>query len=331
MSAMLGNIRWVVCTVVILASILLSVQGCDQSFNPKAPFQQDLVVFSVLSNDRDTQYVRVSTNYDVSGFDPSVHQTDGAVIGAQVSVNGPTGLYDFTDILLPRSDTSRYKTPIRAYTVSPFRPEHGKTYSLGVSSGTYGTATSTVTLPDEPLIGFGLGTYMLDHPDTGDPNNIIYLTALLTSRSKGYLTQLFVDYQVLNGTEWQDKRIEVPMTVLLDTLNIWEATYPEMRRLQINQTSTAYAVKSYVKVLIRVLNQYPNQKILFGRVVGRILQCEPALYDYYNTVNGFRDPISVRLDEPDYSNLSGAKGVFGSYTLDSLVHFLPENFSFNVR
>ena len=142
---------------------------------------------------------------------------------------------------------------------------------------------------------------------------------------------MFVDYQVLKGTEWQAERIEVPMTVLIDTLKVWDATYPEMKRLMINQTSTAYAVKSYVKVLIRVLNQHPNQKIIFERVVGRVLQCERGLYDYYNTVNGFRDPISVRLDEPDYSNLSGAKGVFGSYTLDSLVHFLPENFGLNAR
>ena len=331
MSATGENIRWVLCAVAILASILLSVQGCDQSFNPKAPFQQDLVVFSVLSNDRDTQYVRVSMNYDVSGFDPSVHQIDGDVVGARVSVNGPAQLYVFTDVLLPRADTSRYKTPIRGYTVSPFQPEHGKTYALGVSSGSYGTATATVTLPDEPMIGFGLGTYMFDNPDTGDPNNIIYIAAVLTSRTKGFLTQLFVDYKVLKGTEWQDERIEVPMTVLIDTLNVWDATYPQMRRLMINQTSTAYALKSYVKVLIRVLNQHPNQKIIFERVVARVLQCEQGLYDYYNTVNGFRDPISVRLDEPDYSNLSGAKGLFGSYTVDSLVHLLPEYFSFNVR
>jgi hypothetical protein len=331
MTAMFGNIRCSVCVALIAWCVLSGFLGCDQSFNPKAPFQEQMVVFSILSNARDTQYVRVSTNYDVSGFDPSVHQTDGAVVGARVSVNGPTHLYDFSEVLLPREDTSRYKTPIHAYSVSPFRAEHGKTYALGVASGTYGTATATVTIPDEPLIGFGLGTYLLDNPDTGDPNNIIYVTALLTSKTKGYLTKMFVDYQILNGTEWQEERIEVPMTVLVDTLNIWIAAYPEMRRLMINQTSTAYAARAYVKALVRILKQHPNQKIIFERVVGRVLQCEPHLYDYYNTVNGFRDPISVRLDEPEYTNLTGAKGVFGGYTLDSLVHFLPENFGLNVR
>jgi hypothetical protein len=220
---------------------------------------------------------------------------------------------------------------IRAYAGSPFRPEHGKLYALGVSSDTYGTAGATVTLPDEPLIGFGLGTYMLDNPDSGDPNNIIYITALVTSRTKGYLTQLFLDYLVLKGAEWQDERIEIPMTVLIDTLNVWVPSYPVMRRLIVSPTSTAYEVKAYVKALLHVLNQHPNQKIIFERVVARVLQCEQALYDYYNTVNGFRDPISVRLDEPEYSNLSGAKGVFGGYALDSLVHLLPENFGFNVR
>lgn len=312
-------------------SLVLLFLGCDQSFNPKAPFQQQMVVFSILSNARDTQYVRVNTNYDVSGFDPAEHQIDGAVEGAHVTVNGPTRSYDFRVVLLPRGDTSRYKSPIRAYTFSPFRPEHGKTYVLGITSEAYGTATAAVTLPDEPMMGFGLGTYMLDNPDSGDPNNIIYIPALLTSRTKGYLTQLFVDYLVLNGTEWQVERIEVPMTVLMDTLDIWVPAYPPMRRLIVNQTSTAFAVKAYVKALIHVLKQHPNQKIIFERVVARVLQCEQELYDYYNTVNGFRDPISVRLDEPDYSNIRGAKGVFGGYALDSLVHLLPENFGFNAR
>jgi hypothetical protein len=311
--------------------VLIFILGCDQSFNPKAPFEQQMVVFSILSNARDTQYVRVSTNYDVSGFDASEHQIDGAVVGARVSVTGPTRSYDFSDVVLPREDTNRYKSPIRAYAGSPFRPEHAKTYALGVTSETYGTARATVTLPDEPMMTFGLGTYILDHPDTKDPNNTIYFTALLTSHTKGYLTQLFVDYQVLNGTEWQEKRIEVPMKVLTDTLSIWDGMYPEMRRLMISQTSTPYEVNAYVKVLLRVLNQHPNQKIIFERVVGRVLQCETGLYDYYSTVNAFRDPISVRLDEPDYSNLSGAKGVFGGYALDSLVHLLPENFGFNSR
>ncbi len=37
----------------------------------------------------------------------------------------------------------------------------------------------------------------------------------------------------------------------------------------------------------------------------------------------------TRLDEPLFSNVSGGFGIFGAYTLDSLVHLLPENFRYN--
>jgi len=129
--------------------IFSQISGCDQSFNPKAPFEKQLVVFSILSNASDTQYVRVSTNYDVTGFDPSENQVDQSIVGAQVIVTGPSNSYRFEETLLPRSDTSRYKTPIHAYAVSPFRPEHGKTYNLAVTTGDLGTASGSVTIPEK--------------------------------------------------------------------------------------------------------------------------------------------------------------------------------------
>ena len=80
-----------------------------------------------------------------------------------------------------------------------------------------------------------------------------------------------------------------------------------------------------------VLDRYPRKPVTFRRVVLRILQCEQNVYNYYNTVNEFRDPVSVRLDEPDYSNVSGGWGMFGAYTLDSLTYTLPHDFTLNWR
>ncbi|HTY37464.1 MAG TPA: DUF4249 family protein [Bacteroidota bacterium] len=315
----------------LAAGIVLHGTGCDESFNPKAPFQKEMIVYSILSNTRDTQYVRVGTNYDVSGFDPGENHSDNAVQNAIVALSGANTAVIFKETFLPRGDTSRYQTPITAYMASPFRPKHGSTYALSVASQQLGSAAASVTMPDTAMLSFGLGTYWLDNPDIDDPKNIIYVTAALTSHTKGYWTQMFVDYLVLEGNEYKEHRIEVPNFVVLDTLGVWIASYPVLERLIISQTSAPYSVRAYVKVLLKVLRENPDKQVVFYRVVARVVQCEQNLYDYYNTVNGFRDPISIRLDEPDFSNVVGAKGLFGAMAVDSLIHYLPENFGLNTH
>jgi hypothetical protein len=305
--------------------------GCDQSFDPKAPFGERLVVFSILSTARDTQFVRLSTTYDVSGFDPSEHHTDETVAAARVRVIGPYTFHEFTQVNLPRNDTTRYTTTIQAYMHTPFQPEHGAKYDLTVISDSYGTATSSVTIPDPASIGFGLGTSQLDRPDGTEKNSSIGVLALISPMCKGYLTQMFVDYRVLLDSGWIDERIEVPTWILADSLNLWVGTYPSLTRQIVRQTVTSFSVKAYIAALYRVITQHPKRKVTFYRVVGRVLQCEAGLYDYYNTVNGFRDPVSIRLDLPEFSNIRGAKGLFGAYSLDSLTHVLPENFGLNIE
>ncbi len=59
------------------------------------------------------------------------------------------------------------------------------------------------------------------------------------------------------------------------------------------------------------------------------MQAEQNLYSYSSAVRQYRDPRSVRLDEPMYSNINGVVGLFGIHAVDSLVYTLPENFFAN--
>jgi len=78
--------------VPLVCIALFFLSGGD-SFSHKEPFKQQLVVYSVLSTYHDIQFVRVYTNYDVSGFDPFGNRSDTPVTGAQVVIKGPHGSY----------------------------------------------------------------------------------------------------------------------------------------------------------------------------------------------------------------------------------------------
>ena len=84
-------------------------------------------------------------------------------------------------------------------------------------------------------------------------------------------------------------------------------------------------------VLSAVAAQTYPTKLVFHSVVLQFVQYEENLYNYYSVVNGFQDRYSIRLDQSTYSNISGGMGLFGAYSVDSLVHTLPYDFVYNRR
>lgn len=317
--------------IIVAIAAVLSCQSCDQTFDAQSPFENRLVIYSLLSTDQNHQFVRLYTNYAVQGYDPSQNTVDHAITGARVGVMGPEASYVFRDTLLRRPDTSRYRDPIHAYVAAPFQVIPGNTYSLSVASQGFDRMSAVVKVPGRSQVST-IQISQFDNPNPGDPEDPlkIVVQTYVSPVSKGCLTQFFVDYDVLTEVGWQSERVEIPMFVLLsgDT-TVLMSTFPKLERIISSPVITTFYVKAYGIVLARVQNAHPNTGLLFRRVVLRVLQIESNLYDYYNIVNGFRDPASIRIDEPDYSNIRGAYGLFGAYTVDSLVHPLPSNFTFN--
>lgn len=302
----------------------ISLPGCDQSFNPKAPFKEKLVVFSLLSNDRNIQFVRVQTNYDVSGFDPSENSSDKAVLGASVIFTEAGNSFRLRDTLVRGSDSSRYAGLVHAYVASPYEIEYGKRYDLSVQSAQHGIVAGSVVVPDRPVISVAPGMLIFTDATQFGVDARFYLVANLSPLTKGYLGRVFLDYQVRLDSGWIDGRIEVPYHVIYDTLGVFLADYPKVTRAYTNLMSIGFRIVHYYKVKQKVIEKYLPHDVYFRRVVFRVMQLEQGFYDYFNAVNGFRDPHSIRVDAPEYSNVVGGIGLLGAYTLDSLTCVLTD-------
>lgn len=307
-------------------TLCLLLSGCHHTFSPKGPVEEQLVVYSVLSTDSDIQFVRVYSNYDVSGFDPFGNTSDQAVVGAQVTVAGPSGTYVFRDTLLRRPDMSRYKSPIGAY-VARWRPEPGQAYTLTVNATEAGSTSATVMMPQQSqTIYWYPGVGALDDPDN---QPLIFSFGSYTKFSrdtKAYTFQMAIEYLVQTSGGWRMQSIEVPVWVLDSTFS--NTVYPSL------YTSYIYAggyfnKSAYITTLHRVVALNRSTSLTFKRIVFRFLQVDQNWYDYYNTVRKFQDPYSIRLDQPDFTNLSRGYGLFGAFTVDSLVHDYPADFKYN--
>jgi hypothetical protein len=305
--------------------LIICFFGCNKPFDPKDPVETKLVVYSVISTDSDIQYVRVYSNYDVSGFNPFENGTDSPITGAQVIISGRTGSYTLRDTLLVRPDRSRYKSPISAY-VGRFRPLPGEAYTLTVNATGIGPTSATVTTPQQSQTINWSGSAILDDPDNQPMLFFVGCSTQLARETKAYTFQMAIEYAVPASGGWRTQSIEVPTYASDSSFNY--ASYPTLYASYI-YAGGSYSKSAYIATLYRVVALNRSTNLTFKRIVFRFLQVDQNWYDYYNIVRQFQDPHSIRLDQPDFTNLSNGYGLFGACTVDSIVHEYPADFKYN--
>jgi hypothetical protein len=322
---------------IILGALLflLSSLSCDEPFDPKASLDHQMVLYAILSTDRAEQYVRVEQDYMPEGSDPNQDTANTALSDVIVTLKEPARLYRFRDTVLSRQDTSRYRSPMQMYVLSPFTPEHGKSYNVLAQSRSMGMAYSTVVMPYSPVLNIASSTWiLLQDPITHSPGESIQFSAQLAWQVKGYVARLYLYYDVLKGSEWVEERVELPIGTWnpeRDYYGLDLLYYPQMTASSLTGAFSVTYKNGFLQSIIKQLTtkRYASNKIIYKWVVFDVLQADQNLYDYYTSVQEYRDPRSIRLDEPMYSRVNGGLGFAGAYTLDSLLYVLPENFPGN--
>jgi hypothetical protein len=315
--------------------MLLGFLSCDQPFDPKAGLDQQMVLYGLLSNDREAQYVRVEQNYMPQGADPNQDTSNTALPDVIVTLKESARLYRFRDTVLSRPDTSRYRSPMQMYVLSPFIPEHGKAYNVLAQSRSLGMAYASVVIPTAPTLDIAVSASgILQNPISHGPRELVQFSAQLSSLAKGYIARLYLYYDVLKGSEWVEERIELPLGTWKTDPNNFGLDmlyYPQMTASPATGLIGANFTNGFLQSIIKQLTtvQYLNNKIVYKWAVFAVLQADQNLFDYYTSIQEYRDPRSIRLDEPTYSKVNGGLGFAGAYTLDSLLVVLPENFPGN--
>lgn len=318
-------------SVFLLLSLFV---GCNESFDPRAPYQDRLVVYSVLSNDRNLQYVRLSTTYNPPHFNPEEITADPQVTGATIFLTqsgGPS--LQFHDTLLVRPDTSRYNSQIHAY-VAPLLPAYGAVYHLAVYAPGGSAATATMRLPDKAYLSYS-GINVLQRP-ADNRKGSIYIYTTLSDLAGGFVVRMFLDYTITDGALTFQQTREVPAGYRTTVNNdgsagsdLSQPIFPSLRRVQSEAITVTFGSLPYENTLTNIQKEYFGKSIKFEKAVFLVLQAEPNFFKYYSITNGFQDSVSIRLDQPLYTNISGGTGLFGGYAVDTLSYQYESNFIYN--
>jgi hypothetical protein len=314
----------------VLAAISVLCVACDNSFSPKGPYTDKMVVYAVLSTQNDTQYVRLYSTYNPQGFDPLANSIDKAIRGADVTVSQGSSSLDFRDTTVERYNKARYKDDIGAYVAYPFHAEPGKAYNLTIESPTYGSVAASVLVPDRGRLQVS-NKYVLKGQGDEDENLVVFVWIRYATR--GYLVRYFLDFDVLQGNTWVNQRVEIPSGVVILDNDQRTFSYPGLRRRTTTPESVVKELQEVVymsrKALELTLYDLRTRYTIAGmRVKGAwfvLTQVEQNLYNYYNVSNAFQDAHSIRTDVPNWTNIKGGNGVFGAFVEDSLYIDLTVN------
>lgn len=281
--------------------------ACNEPFQPKGTFEQKMVVYGILNPQTDTQYVRVYTTYDPPAFDPLAVQEDTPVLDAQVTISYGGTTLQLRDTTVARSDSSRYQTGIHTFVAYPFTVSNATAYSLTVQSPGRGSVSSATTVPGHGFLTVA-NPAVLSNPSTF-PNDEINFTVAPSQGTRGYLLRFFVEYEI-QTTGNPLEQIEVPQS---------SDGYARLTRVGGTSARTSFSRSTYVEMIQSVIRTYGLNGIKFTRAIFYLVEVDNALYNYYSVANGFQDNFSIRTDQPDYTNINGGVGVFGSFAVDTVV------------
>jgi hypothetical protein len=289
-----------------------------------------MVVYGVLTPMDQSHFVRLFTTYNPPDLNPLDNTSSKQTTNAVVSLAFDATSLALRDTVVPRNDTNRYTDSIQAFVVSPLSILRGKTYFLTVNSSAYGTLTASTKVPGTGQIVIdNESTFSLTTPNLGMEDISIFTTPSVTT--EGHAVRIFVEYElpVANPGVIVTEEVPIEITDYLDCTH-FNGEYPRVRRRE--QVSGGeqwrFRLDNYRRMLVRILKTHEGSVIDFKRVYVELVQTDEHLYKYFSVVNGFQDQFSIRVDQPNYTNIEGGLGVFGSFTSDTTVisQTLPPTF-----
>ena len=292
-----------VVTVLVLGLAVLA-WDCDNSFSPKQDFKRSVVVFAVLSNTQSEQIVRLESTYDAELTNPDKPVGQTEITQAKVSMNAIIGTasksFDFHDTLMQDSDGSRK----HVWVSRDLQPVEAATYALHVEVPGYDPISAEVKIPSR--------SYVQLLPPNSNLNRygIILGAGAISTQAppKGFYFRLWIVGKKLVDGKEIDVRKEVPWRV--DPLTR-DTAYTKPGR----ETSVEFLLDDIAVTKADLVNRENAYKI---EVVGTSYALDTYMYNYFQVVRGFDDPISVRQDRPDVTNIRNGVGILGAMTVDSV-------------
>ena len=295
-------------SIVFSAVLLLLLNSCSEEFNPKTDFEQQYALYSIISGDTTYQTAIISKSYDVPGFDPADFNGSPYVSGADVTIKYDGIEYKLKDTLLASASNSY---PTNVYYTSALLPGSFKDMEIEALLPDGKILTAKTTTPKSANLSFSRNALSSDTYIENKPDGLNFLWEIRGADYDAtmYLPFLKIYYVIKDNGSETLKDIAVPVSYFQEG-DKYIPQYPILSAYKkvnfkmdaINRTMNFIGADIVDKTTIYIKDAYLE-----------LLLLDEHLAPYYQTVEAFLDGYTILLDQIDYTNITGGRGIFGSF------------------
>jgi hypothetical protein len=247
------------------------------------------------------QVALLGKTYDVSGFDPSTNNIDPSISGAQIFLKWKGHIYQMRDSSISRTDTSKYKSPVKFYYTKAFIPSFRDSIEITAIPKDGVVLSSKTSIPNNVLFKYD-PTFIT--PDA------FSLGINWTESDAGdfFLPRLKIIYTKRNEIPAVIHTMEIPVAYNV-IAGVNSPIYPGVSQA----AGLNYQRKIIDDYMLKVSAGDNKDNYHFYSLQFDLLIFDQFLAGYISTTNSFLDNLSIRLDEPNYTNINGGLGIFGAY------------------
>ena len=294
--------RKVIFTIIILTIFI----SCDESFSPKAPYEERYSLNCIVSGDSSFQIATVYKSYEVPNTDALENTEDPSIDGAFIRMwIGNDEIFIFRDSTMERADTSRYKSDFKYYYINNFDSNDGDILRIEALLPNGKRLSSNTLVPTEELRNEGRSDTIV----TSKSKGYMTTTWIIENPDQFYLPKLYIDYlENENGVNIRKMKIIPWKKVEID--NATEYIYPSLSK----DYSIDYEIDLITEAMEDISKNDPEKnKYTVDSLFLELSVFDKNLSTYYFTVGLEDNSLAIGLDEGDYSNIENGFGIFGSF------------------
>lgn len=290
--------------VISAAVISFTASACKEEFNPRDNLKDKYILTCIIRGDSEKQSAFLSRSYDAEGNNPYINTADPSVLGAEIKVWQQDSVYIFKSSSFLRTDSSRYGAAGNQYSAS-FSAEPGASLEIEALTSNGKRLHGYTSVPSMIYRDYHYTDTII--PPVGKD----YFYLAWTSKNVGlyYIPMIRIYYyKSVNG---KDVILEKPVAIGYKNENgKISPQYPPAQPLLAYTFDMSDISKAMREISEGDANK-ANYKIL--SMIVDVYALDRNLSAFYSAGKLTSDGYSITVDQPDFSNIEGGFGIFGSY------------------
>ncbi len=288
---------------IVLFVFFFALLSCEDDLNPFTEGEEIFILNCVLKNDRSLQTAYLSKNYFLENFDPNSNTDDHSIGDAYIRIFYKDSVKIFADSLVQQSSSNQQKSLIQYFNHN-FLTQPNTEYELEAVLSD-GRKLRAFTKTPQPV------SFAYTSDDLIPPPNRNHVKVYWSSDENQLYTAARFKFIYFKNEDGEQVRYEkeVPRDYALVD-DIYVPYYPEPSYAK----TISVEMQAFDRALYEISEGDPNKEnYTILAFILELLVYDKNLTTYYASKNELGEGFSITVNENDYSNIIGGRGIFGSF------------------